>query len=61
MSDLKWEDVGGLEKADILSELEEMAENAQGTSDAKVYGPSESYSWAYYAECIRAAIKKLKE
>jgi hypothetical protein len=61
MSDLKWEDVKGLDRLDIITELEDLAKNAEETASAKVYGPSESYSWAGYAESIRAAIRKLKE
>lgn len=56
---MKWEDAGQFDRADLFTEMEELAVNAE--ERAKVYGPSESYSWLRYAEVIRAAITKLKE
>lgn len=61
MSDLKWEDVQGLARLDVITELEDLAVGAEETAAEAGFGPSESNSWLYFADALRAAARKLKE
>lgn len=59
--ELKWEDVQGLDRLDIITYLKEMAEDNEVAAGSGVRGLSESYSLQYHAAAIKAAIRKLKE
>ena len=59
MGELKWEDVDGIERTDVIRELEYFAESCD--ESAVVHAPRETLAWQHQAAAVRAAIRKLRE